>query len=96
MTSILERNAIFTPFALSANGALSPAAYSFLEMVFSHTKIASEFRMRHSHAAAAPTWPTTWFSTYWRHRIAAAVTATNTVAIGRVLDADAAVACGGL
>ena len=51
--------------------------------------------MRHSHAVMASTWSTTWFSTYWQQRIAAAVTATNAVFIGRILNADAAAACGG-
>jgi len=60
-----------------------------------HVKIASEFSLRHSHAAMASPWSTTWFSTYWRQRIAGAVTATNAVFIGRILNADAAVACGG-
>jgi hypothetical protein len=59
----------------------------------SHAKTASEFSMRHSHAATAFTWSTTWLSTYWRKRIAAAVTATNAVFIGRILNADAAAAC---
>ena len=82
----------FVPFALSANGALGPAGNAFLKKVFSHVKIASEFSMRHSHAASAPTWPTTWSSKYWRQRITAAVTATNAAFIGRLLKADAAAA----
>ena len=46
MASIKERNADFIPFALSANGALGPAANAFLKMVFNHVKIAREFSMR--------------------------------------------------
>ena len=53
--SILEHNTTITLFALFAKGALRPAANSFLKMVFSHAKIASEFSMRHSHAATAST-----------------------------------------
>ena len=64
MAPILKRNALFIPFVLSANGALGPAANSFLGMAFSHAKIASEFSMRHSHAAKVPTWSTDWFSAY--------------------------------
>jgi len=64
MVSIQERNAISIPLPLSENGALGPAAYSFHKMAFVHAKIASEFSMRHSHAAAASTWPTIWLSTY--------------------------------
>ena len=93
--SIQECNALFIPFALSANGALGPVAYSFLMAVLGHAKIASEFSMRHSHAEPASTWSTTWFSAYLRQRIAAAITATNAVFIGRILNADAAAACGG-
>ena len=43
----------------------------------------------------ASKWSTTWFSAYWWQRIAATVTATNASFIGRVLNADAAMACGG-
>ena len=59
MASIQERNADFIPCALSANEALGPAANAFLKKVFIHVKIASEFSMRHSHVATAPTWSTT-------------------------------------
>ena len=96
MASIQERNAVFIPFALSANGAPGPATNAFLKKVFGHAKIASEFSMRHSYAAAASAWSKTWLSTYWRQRIAAAVTAANAVFIRRVLNADAAAACRGL
>ena len=64
MAQILERSTISIPFALKADGASGPAAYSFLKMVFSHVKIASEFIMRHFHAATEPTWSTTWPSKY--------------------------------
>ena len=66
MASILEHNKIPIPFALSADLAPGPAASSFLKKLFNQVKIASGFSIRHSHAATASTWPTTWFSTYWR------------------------------
>ena len=95
MAPIQERRTPFVPFPLSANGALGPAANSFLRTAFSHVKIASEFGMRHSHTETASTWSAIWLSRYWRQKIAAAVTATNAVFIGRILSADSAAACGG-
>ena len=53
------------------------------------------FSMRHSYAATAPTWTNTWSSTYRRLRIVAALTATNVVFIGLILNADAAAVRGG-